>query len=131
MEQSCIGVLRLGFVERFVDKVIYSTDVQRLRKQFDKNIKTSQYVSTNIVTSKNENLGMVMVEVYLCPESFLGLARVGVGGVKIYTKYKMMANPYIFIGICDIHILTQCNGAMDRQKNLVIPSKRIYGLKLE
>ena len=72
MEQSCIGVLRLGFVERLVDKVIYSTDVQRLRKQFDKNIKTSQYVSTNIVMSKNEKLGMVMVEVYLCPESFLG-----------------------------------------------------------
>ena len=44
----------------------------------------------------------------------------------------MMANPYIFIGICDIHILTQCNGAMeDRQNNLVIPSKKIYGLKLE
>ena len=43
-----------------------------------------------------------------------------------------MANPYIFIGICDIHILKQCNGAMeDRQNNLVFPSKKIYGLKLE
>ena len=87
MRQGFIGVLRLGFVERFVDKVIYSTDVQRLRKQFDKNINTSQYVSTNSVTSKNENLGMVVVEVYLCPESFLVLARVWVGGGgKIYTK---------------------------------------------
>ena len=89
MGQSCIGVLRLGFVERLVDKVIYSTDVQRLRKQFDKNFKTANMLVQILSRQKNENLGMVMVEVYLCPESFLGLARVGVGGgVKIYTKYK-------------------------------------------